>query len=85
MGPCNDLEGEQPEAFQKLMLTFFATGKAEATAFTREPMAFHVKWGLPTLAKLALGSGLFLILALGVLAGLLLRFLRRKRAARVKA
>jgi pimeloyl-ACP methyl ester carboxylesterase len=79
LGHINDLQGNQDEAFEKLMRDFFATGKADASGFHHVPMDFHVKWRLGTLAKLALGAGLGLILLVAGLAVLGWRFLRRWR------
>jgi len=79
------LEYNQPEVFEKLVVGFYDTGKADASAFIHAPMDFHVTWRLPTLAKLALAGGLCLVLLAGSLTWLLFRCLRRKKFAKNNA
>lgn len=64
MGHVKDVISLQPEAYERLLTTFYETGEVDDTQFVYAPMDFHVKWGFPVLAKVALGSILALLLAI---------------------
>ena len=68
-----DLYNLQPEATRHLLSTFFATGDVDDSMFEPNTIDFEVRWGMPLIAKLALGG---VVLAL-VVAILLLWFVVR--------
>ena len=55
MGHVNDVMTLQPEATERLLSLFFATGEVDDSLFIYEPMDFHVKLGFPAIAKTLLG------------------------------
>lgn len=78
-----DLFYKQPEATRHLLTTFFATGVVDASRYTPAAVNFEPSWGMPLIAKLAVG-GAVLVLVIIVLASLVIyrrvtRFARRRR------
>ena len=74
MGHCGDLWNVQPEAFERLLTSFYDTGVADDSLFTYAPMEFSVTWGFPRIIKIALI--LILLIVLGVI--WLVRFIIRR-------
>ncbi len=64
IGHVKDVISLQPEAYARLITTFYETGEVDDTQFKYAPMDFDVKWGFPVLAKVALGSIVVLLLAI---------------------
>ena len=63
----NDATWMQGRAFQRLVLTYLASGKVDDSKFVDRPMEFKPRWRLPTLAKLGSGGVLLLIILLLVI------------------
>ena len=60
----------QREATRHLLTTFFATGEVDDSMFEPNTINFRAKWGMPLIAKLALGGFVLSV----VLVALLLRW-----------
>jgi len=72
----------QPEASERLLTSFFDTGKADDSLFAYQPWEYNVGLGFPAIAKIALAVVVLLIAGLVVL----LRFaVQRLRVHRHKA
>jgi pimeloyl-ACP methyl ester carboxylesterase len=69
MGHVGDFWRLQPRAALNLVKTYYATGRVDMIQFRHQPMDFHVRWGFPKIAKIALLLGIILLLL--VLAGLI--------------
>ncbi|MCP4426123.1 MAG: hypothetical protein GY803_16650, partial [Chloroflexi bacterium] len=54
----------QPEAAERLLTHFYATGEVDDSQFAHMPMDFNVKTGFPALAKIALGGTATLLAAI---------------------
>jgi hypothetical protein len=52
---------------------------ADDSFFTYAPMEFHVSWGFPKLAKIALASVLLIILGVVGLVWFTIRWIRRRK------
>lgn len=78
MGHVADVWGLQHDAFQHVLVTFYATGVADDSRFVPAPMDFRVRWGLPLLAKLVAAA----TAALATAAIVLVAWLIRRRALR---
>jgi pimeloyl-ACP methyl ester carboxylesterase len=78
-GHVGDFWQFQPEAAERLLTSFYATGVADDSLYASLPMDFKPAMRFPMLAKIALGVGGALIIGLGLMAGY---FIRRRRAAR---
>ena len=76
-GHTNDFWVFQPEAAERLLTSFFDTGGADDSLFTYLPMDFKPAMRFPMLAKILLGTGVLLILGLGLAIG---RIFRRHNA-----
>jgi hypothetical protein len=61
MGHVNDFWTINPSAANRLLTSFYNTGKADDSLFSYVPMDFKVSLGFPTLAKILLGTGVLLI------------------------
>jgi pimeloyl-ACP methyl ester carboxylesterase len=85
MGHVNDVWQVQPEATVRLLTSFYATGEADDSLFTYAPIAFDVSPGFPTIAKLALGLLLVVIVAVVALVWFTVRWLRGRKAIRLSA
>jgi hypothetical protein len=77
-GHIGDFWGFQPEAAERLLTSFFDTGDVDDSLFTYLPMDFKPAMRFPVLAKILLGTGVLLILGLGLAIG---RIFRRRKAA----
>jgi hypothetical protein len=83
MGHTDDIRNLQPEATERLLISFYDTGVADNSLFTYEPMDFHVGMGFPALAKIGLGVVVVLIVVVGVVIWLVVRRISRRRATKV--
>jgi len=63
MGHVSDMWSVQPEATLRLITIFYDTGKADDSLYKYEPMDFHVSLGFPSLAKIMLGTGALIVIA----------------------
>jgi hypothetical protein len=73
-GHVSDIFSLDPEAVERLLVSFFNTGEADDSLFTYTPMDFQVSLGFPKLAKLILGGcGILLAGLLAFTAYLVLR------------
>jgi hypothetical protein len=72
MGHVNDFWSVNPAAADRLLSSFYATGNADDSGFSYLPMDFKVALGFPLLAKILLGTGVLLIIAvvLGISRGI---------------
>lgn len=72
-GHIQDVMTLQPEAFERLVTSYYQSGQADASLFTYEPLSFTPDLRPTTLAKLGVAAGVLLLalLILGVLAILL--------------
>jgi len=72
----------QRPAMARLQSHFFAAGVVDDSLFTHAPMDFRVRWGLPTLAKLALAALTLVVPAMVALAWIAVRRTRTRRSTR---
>lgn len=79
MGHVGDVWQVQPEATVHLLTSFYATGVADDSLFTYAPMEFEVSPGFPTIARVALGLILAVILAVVALIWFAVRWVRRRQ------
>jgi pimeloyl-ACP methyl ester carboxylesterase len=79
-GHTGDFWGMQPEATAQLLTSFYETGVADDSLFTHQPVDFHVGFGFPELAKLALASVVVVPLLLMALVWVVVRWVKRLRA-----
>jgi len=63
-GHVNDFWGFQPEARQRLLTSFYATGTADASLYKYLPMDFKPAMRFPTLAKVLVAVSALLLLGL---------------------
>ncbi len=77
MGHTNDLWNVQRPATIRLITSFYDTGKADDSLFTYAPMDFHVSWGFPKLAKIAIASMFLITIGLVVLIWIIIRRIQR--------
>jgi hypothetical protein len=82
-GHTNDFWGLQPEATVHLLTTFYDTGEVDDSLYTYQPMDFHVDWGWPTQAKQYLAIAVAVPVALVLLVGFIVRWVRRSRSSKV--
>lgn len=66
MGHVNDFWSINPTAANRLLSSFYATGQADESGFSYLPMDFKVSFGFPALAKILMGTGILLILLVGL-------------------
>ena len=77
---AGDLLNCQPDATQRLLTTFYRTGRADASGFHYRPVNFDPGWmSFPLIAKALLGAALLIA---GAAAGLLVWLFRRRRKVR---
>ena len=79
MGHTQDLWTVERSAMIRLLTSFYDTGVADNSLLTYAPMDFHVSWGFPELAKIALASVLLIVLGITVLIWVIIRRIRRRR------
>jgi pimeloyl-ACP methyl ester carboxylesterase len=82
-GHSADVWGLQPEATAHLLTSFYATGVADDSLFTHQPVNFAVGFGFPEMAKLALAIVVIVPLLLVGLVWFIVRRVQRRRAGRV--
>jgi len=80
-GHVDDVWNLQPEATMHLLTTFYDTGEVDDSLFSYQPMDFHVGLGFPEMAKIALAVVVLVVVGLVVLVWLVVRRVRRRRAA----
>lgn len=68
-GHVGDVWSVQPEATQRLLVSFYDTGVADDSLYKYEPMNFAVRLGFPLLAKILLLTGVLVVT--GIFAGIL--------------
>lgn len=85
MGHTETFWYSQPEARAHLVTTFFDTGEVDASLYTYQPLDFDAGLGWSGLAKVLLGIVLAGIVLLAAAAGLIVRLVRRRRAARISS
>ena len=77
-----DLFYLQPEATRHLLTTFFDTGVVDASRYTLNAVSFEPSWGMPLIAKLAVGGAVLvpviIVLAFLVIYRMVRRFARRR-------
>jgi pimeloyl-ACP methyl ester carboxylesterase len=59
-----DIHSLRPENTRRLLTGFYNTGVADTSLNAYVPMDFSVSWGFPTLAKVAVGTLTFLVMAI---------------------
>jgi hypothetical protein len=64
MGHVNDFWTINPSAANRLLTSFYNTGKADDSLFSYVPMDFKVSFSFPTLAKILLGTGVMLMIVI---------------------
>jgi pimeloyl-ACP methyl ester carboxylesterase len=77
--------GLQPEAFKRLLTSFYDTGVADDSLFTYQPVDFHVRLGYPAQAKLGLAAIVLVIVGVVALVYFVVRRVRRRRASQVSS
>lgn len=80
MGHTQDLWGVQRQATKRLLASFYDTGVADDSLFTCAPMEFHVSWGFPRLAKIALVAVVLIVAGVTGLVWFIIRWIRRRIA-----
>jgi hypothetical protein len=55
-GHVGDVVYLNPENTRRMLTSFYHTGVVDTSMNTYKPMNFHVSWGFPTLAKIAVGT-----------------------------
>ena len=76
MGHSPDPMSLQPQAYERLLTSFYDTGVADDSLYTYLPMDFNVPRGLPALAKIMLGTIPLVISLIAVLVWLIIRWVR---------
>jgi pimeloyl-ACP methyl ester carboxylesterase len=79
-GHTNDFWSFQHAAAERLLTSFYTTGKADDSLYSYLPMDFKPAMRFPVLAKILTFTGLLLFVGLGLLIN---HFIRRHKAARV--
>jgi len=77
-GHVGDFWRYQTEAAQRLLTSFYDTGKADDSLYKYLPMDFKPSMRLPLLAKLFFGMGIVLLLALGIAVWIVVRLIRQR-------
>jgi pimeloyl-ACP methyl ester carboxylesterase len=80
-GHVKDFWDFQPEAARRLLTSFFDTGKADDSLYRYLPMDFKPSMSFPLLAKILLGAGLLVILAMAFAVFWIVRLVRRRLTA----
>ncbi len=80
-GHVGDFWAFQPQAAERMLTSFFATGTADDSLYAYQPMDFKPAMRFPLLAKVLLGTGVLLLVALGWAIAGILRRARRKLGA----
>ena len=69
----------QPEALEYLFTNYYATGVADDSLYVYQPVDFHVGFGYPEQAKLAVGAMVLIPIGLVALVWIIVRRIRRRR------
>ena len=74
-----DVASQQPEAFERLITSYYDTGKADASLYKYQPLSFEPSISLTTVAKLLVAAMIALpaLVVWGVVA--VVRRVRRRR------
>ncbi len=83
MGHTHDLWTIQKPATLHLLSGFYDNGMADDSLFTYAPMEFHVSWGFPKLAKIALALVLLIILGIVSLGRIIIRRIRHRTTRQI--
>jgi pimeloyl-ACP methyl ester carboxylesterase len=78
-GHVQDFWSFQSKARERLLASFFDTGTADDSLYTYLPMDFKPAMSFPILAKILLGTGVLIIVALGFAVWRIIRRIRRER------
>lgn len=70
LGHVDDIMASQPGAFERLLMSYFANGEADASGCVEAPLSLRPLIGLSTIARLLVAAG---GLAIGALAAWLIR------------
>jgi hypothetical protein len=73
VGHAADLMTLQPQAYERLLTSFYDTGVADDSLYTYLPMDFNVPLGFPAMAKIMLGT---IAVVIGVLVWLIIQWVR---------
>lgn len=73
MGHTNDVWNAQPEATEKLLVTYFAAGIVDDSGYVEQPITFSPRITLPIIAKGLSGLGILLLLLVGLVVFKLMR------------
>jgi hypothetical protein len=79
MGHCGDLMGLQPEAFSRLLTSYFDTGTPDASLFRYAPVNFTVGFGFPAIAKAIVAAMVVTLVAVAIVGWLVVRWIRKRR------
>ncbi|MBI5841957.1 MAG: alpha/beta hydrolase [Chloroflexi bacterium] len=71
MGHAPDLMSLQPQAYERLLTSFYDSGVADDSLYTYLPMDFNVPLGFPAMAKIMLGT---ILLVISVLVWLIIQW-----------
>lgn len=74
-----DVESLQPEAFERMVTSYYATGIADASLFENQPLSFSPNMSMVTLAKIIVAG---LVILSPLLIAAIIRIIRRKRKSR---
>ena len=74
-----DLIWYDKEAFIHLATNYYNTGQVDASKYEHVPMDFESEQSYPAMAKIAIGGSLGVILLIGGLLYLLIRWIRKRR------
>ena len=77
--------GQQPQASELLLNSFYDSGIADDSLFINNPVEFHVGFGYPTQAKLMIGIPIIIIIIVVVVIWLIVRWVQRRRAAQASS
>jgi len=82
-GHTGSFWNSQPEARAHMLNTFFDTGQTDASLYIYQPLDFDVGLGWPALAKILIAVVVLVPVLLLVLAWLIIRWVKRRRAGQV--
>ena len=79
LGHSGDLIWHDLEAFTHMATTYYNTGQVDDSKYEHSPMDFQPEQSYPAMAKIAIGGSLGVILLVGGLLYLLIRWIRKRR------
>ena len=79
-GHVSDVEGLQPEAFERLVTSYFNTGLADASLFVYQPISFKPKMSLVSMARVLLAAMILIPPLLIVIPWIVIRRRRQRRS-----